>query len=75
MRIGLALGYHGEPMSQILPLVELADRIGVDSVWSVEEYGADGVSVLAYLAARTERIKLGTGILQLVEAAPPPTPR
>ncbi|MGV9385055.1 LLM class F420-dependent oxidoreductase [Nonomuraea sp. NPDC003707] len=70
MRIGLALGYHGEPMTEILPLVEHADRIGVDSVWSVEEYGADGVSVLAYLAARTERIKLGTGILQLAGRTP-----
>lgn len=70
MRIGLALGYHGEPMSRILPLVELADRIGVDSVWSVEEYGADGVSVLAYLAAKTERIKLGTGILQVAGRTP-----
>ncbi|GAA2838296.1 LLM class F420-dependent oxidoreductase [Nonomuraea rubra] len=70
MRIGLALGYHGEPMTEILPLVEHAERVGVDSVWSVEEYGADGVSVLAYLAARTERIKLGTGILQLAGRTP-----
>ncbi|MEV0616404.1 LLM class F420-dependent oxidoreductase [Nonomuraea sp. NPDC050404] len=70
MRIGLALGYHGEPMTEILPLVEHAERVGVDSVWSVEEYGADGVSVLAYLAARTERIRLGTGILQLAGRTP-----
>ncbi|GIH22708.1 hypothetical protein Aph01nite_10180 [Acrocarpospora phusangensis] len=70
MRVGLALGYHGEPMPEILPLVERADRAGVDSVWSVEEYGADGVTILAYLAARTERIKLGTGILQLAGRTP-----
>ncbi|GAA0986379.1 LLM class F420-dependent oxidoreductase [Acrocarpospora macrocephala] len=70
MRVGLALGYHGEPISELLPLVEHADRIGVDSVWSVEEYGADGVTILAYLAARTEHIKLGTGILQLAGRTP-----
>jgi F420-dependent oxidoreductase-like protein len=70
MQLGLGLGYAGEPMTEVLPAVEAADRLGYDSVWSMEEYGPDGVSVLGYLAARTERIKLGTGILQIPPRSP-----
>jgi F420-dependent oxidoreductase-like protein len=70
MRLGLALGYAGEPMNEVLPAVEAADKLGYDSVWSLEEYGPDGVSVLGYLAARTEQIKLGTGILQIAPRTP-----
>jgi len=70
MRLGLGLGYAGEPMSEVLPAVEVADKMGYDSVWSLEEYGPDGVTVLGYLAARTEQIKLGTGILQIAPRSP-----
>ncbi|HJQ96195.1 MAG TPA: LLM class F420-dependent oxidoreductase, partial [Acidimicrobiia bacterium] len=41
-----------------------AERLGVDSAWSAEAWGSDAVTPLAYLAARTERIKLGSGIIQ-----------
>lgn len=44
--------------------------MGYDSVWSSEAYGADAVTPLAYLAAKTSRIKLGTGILQLAGRSP-----
>ncbi|MFJ3921820.1 LLM class F420-dependent oxidoreductase [Streptomyces sp. NPDC090022] len=73
MRLGLALGYGGEPIEHVLPIVETAERIGVDSVWSVEEYGPDAVSVLGYLAARTERIKLGTAVMQIPARTPAAT--
>lgn len=70
MRLGLGLGYIGEPIDEVLPIVEHADRIGIDSVWSLEEHGPDGVTVLAYLAARTAHVKLGTGILQMPARTP-----
>ncbi|SFQ50574.1 probable F420-dependent oxidoreductase, Rv3520c family [Amycolatopsis arida] len=70
MRLGLALGYSGEPMSEVLPAVQAADRVGYDSVWSLEEFGPDGVTILGYLAAKTERIKLGTGVLQVAPRTP-----
>ena len=70
MRLGLNIGYSGAAMSDVLPLVEHADRLGIDSVWAAEAYGSDAVTVLAYLAARTERIKLGTGILQMPARTP-----
>ena len=73
MRLGLGLGYGGEPAGELVTLVEHADRIGIDSVWSLEEYGPDGVTVLAYLAARTTHIKLGTGILQMPARTPTTT--
>ncbi len=41
-----------------------AERLGVDSVWSAEAWGSDAVTPLAYLAAVTDRIKLGSGVIQ-----------
>ncbi len=70
MRLGLNVGYSGSAIGDVLPLVEHADRIGIDSVWAAEAYGSDAVTVLSYLAARTERIKLGSGILQMPARTP-----
>jgi F420-dependent oxidoreductase-like protein len=70
MRLGLCPLYIGEPVSEVLPSVELADKVGYDSVWSYEEYGSDGVTILGYLAARTEQIKLGTGVLPIAPRSP-----
>ncbi len=47
-----------------------AERLGVDIIWSAEAWGMDGVSTLGYLAAVTERVKLGTGILQVSARTP-----
>ncbi|MGH3664603.1 MAG: LLM class F420-dependent oxidoreductase, partial [Egibacteraceae bacterium] len=70
MRLGLNIGYSGSAIEDILPLVEHADRVGIDSVWAAEAYGSDAVTVLSYLAARTTRIKLGTAILQMPARTP-----
>lgn len=47
-----------------------AERMGVDSIWSAEAWGFDGATPLAYLAAKTSRIKLGTGVLQVGTRTP-----
>ena len=47
-----------------------AEKLGVDTVWSAEAWGQDAVTPLAYLAARTERIRLGTGIMQISARTP-----
>lgn len=73
MKLGLSLGYSGFATTDAAPLVEHADRIGVDSVWVSEAYGADAVTVLAYLAARTERIALGSAVLQMPARTPAAT--
>jgi F420-dependent oxidoreductase-like protein len=50
-----------------------AERLGVDTVWSAEAWGTDGVVPLAYIAALTSRIRLATGILQITARAAPMT--
>lgn len=47
-----------------------AERMGAESVWSGESWGFDAIAPLAYLAARTRRIALGTGIVQLGARTP-----
>src|SRR5512133_4391031 len=48
-----------------LALVQEAERLGYDSVWSAEAYGSDAVTILCWLAGQTERIRLGSGIMQM----------
>jgi F420-dependent oxidoreductase-like protein len=47
-----------------------AERLGVDSAWTAETWGYDGATPLAYLAAKTSRLRLGTGILQVGTRSP-----
>ena len=63
--IGFGAPYAGKnAWLETVDFVSEAERLGVDSAWSAEAWGSDAVTPLAYLAARTERIKLGTGIIQ-----------
>jgi F420-dependent oxidoreductase-like protein len=64
--------YRSAALSVPVDLVQAAEDLGYHSVWSAEAYGADALSPLAYLAACTRRIKLGTAIAQLA-ARPPAT--
>ncbi len=70
MRLGLNLGYWGAKFRDPTELVQEAERLGFDSVWTAEAYGSDAVTPLTWLAARTERIKLGTAILQMPARTP-----
>jgi F420-dependent oxidoreductase-like protein len=72
LKLGLNLGYWGigPQGDEATEVVQAAERAGYDSVWAAESYGSDAVSVLAYLAAKTETIQLGAAILQ-VPARPP----
>jgi F420-dependent oxidoreductase-like protein len=70
MRLGLNIGYSGATVRLDAQLVQDADRLGYHSVWSAEAYGSDAVTPLAWLAAITYRIRLGTGILQLAARTP-----
>jgi F420-dependent oxidoreductase-like protein len=66
---GAASGSRRDFAEQVEFVVE-AERLGVDCVWSAEAWGHDAVSPLAYVAARTSRIRLGTGIMQISARAP-----
>jgi F420-dependent oxidoreductase-like protein len=70
LKLGLMLGYSGARLNIPVQLVQLAERLGYDSVWTAEAYGSDATSPLAYLAALTERIRLGTAIMQLAGRTP-----
>jgi F420-dependent oxidoreductase-like protein len=70
MRLGLNIGYSGSALGIDLPLIEEADRLGFHSVWSAEAYGSDAVSTIAWVAARTSRIGVGTAIMQIPARTP-----
>jgi F420-dependent oxidoreductase-like protein len=70
MKLGLSIGYSGGQLKVPVELVQRAERLGYDSVWTAEAYGSDAITPLAYLAAKTERIKLGTAIMQLAARTP-----
>jgi F420-dependent oxidoreductase-like protein len=57
-------------MQSDVQFVQLAERIGVNYAWAAEAWGRDAVTPLAYLAACTDRIKLGTGIMQVSARVP-----
>src|SRR5512140_853063 len=70
MKLGLSIGYSKATMDLPVALVQRAEELGYDSVWSAEAYGSDAVTPLAFLAAVTKRIRLGTGIMQLAARTP-----
>src|SRR4051794_2853218 len=70
MKLGLSIGYSRAQLDVPVELVQRAEQLGYDSVWTAEAYGSDAVTPLAFLAAKTERIKLGTGIMQLAARTP-----
>jgi alkanesulfonate monooxygenase SsuD/methylene tetrahydromethanopterin reductase-like flavin-dependent oxidoreductase (luciferase family) len=71
VRIGLYLAYWPwfSPEEQI-DLARRADRLGLDSVWVAEAWGQDVVSVLGHLSAVTDRIDLGSGLMQIPARTP-----
>lgn len=72
MRLGLSLPLVSTPdaLGDQVSLAVAADSLGYDAVWVPEAYGADAVSVLATIAARTERIGIGSAVLQIPARTP-----
>jgi F420-dependent oxidoreductase-like protein len=70
MKLGLMLGYSGAKMQLPVALVQRAEALGYDSVWTAEAYGSDAITPLAYLGALTRKIRLGTAIAQLAARTP-----
>jgi F420-dependent oxidoreductase-like protein len=70
VKLGLSIGYSGGNVSIPIDRIQEAEQLGYDSVWTAEAYGSDAVTPLAYIAAKTSRIKLGTGIMQIAARTP-----
>jgi F420-dependent oxidoreductase-like protein len=76
MRVSVSVGsayYDGENWDDVVEYVQAADRLGVDTVWSAEAWGMEAVASLGYLAAVTDRIRLGSGIMQISARTPATT--
>lgn len=73
MKTAIGIGsayYNGEDWDQLVDYAVEADRMGVDHLWSAEAWGMDAIVPLAYMAAKTKRIILGTGIIQISARVP-----
>src|SRR3954471_8401058 len=69
MQLSMALNYAGDYEATARQVVEL-EHAGLDLVWVAEAYGFDAVSFMGYLAAKTERVQIGSGILPLYTRTP-----
>src|SRR3954467_7473513 len=72
MRLGLHVGYWGvgRTAEQAARVVKEAESAGYDSVWAAEAYGSDTATVLAWIAGQTEKIRIGSAILQIPGRTP-----
>ncbi len=71
MKLGLNVGYLlGSDVSAYVTLARAAEDIGYDVVWAAEAYGSDAPTLLSYLAAKTTRIGVGAGVMQIPGRTP-----
>jgi F420-dependent oxidoreductase-like protein len=74
LKLGLNMGYWGGgPPPGAADSIKEAERLGFDSVWTAEAYGSDALVPLAWWGSSTERIKLGTAIVQISARTPAAT--
>lgn len=70
MKVGIVLGYSGADFSILDEIIQGADSLGFDSVWTSEAWGSDAVTPAAWVLARTQRVKVGTAIMQMPARTP-----
>jgi F420-dependent oxidoreductase-like protein len=70
VKLAINIGYWGSRPNLDMDLILEAERLGYDAVFAAEAWGSDAVTVLSWVAARTERIKVAAGILQMPARTP-----
>ncbi|MFV8818337.1 LLM class F420-dependent oxidoreductase [Haliea sp. E17] len=70
MKLGLLLGYSGKRIEIPLDLIKQAEALGYDSVWTAESYGNDAVTSATWILAHTDKIRVGTSIMQMPSRTP-----
>lgn len=72
MRLGVNVGYWNRTTTgaDMLAVAQAADRLGYDSAWVAESYGSDCVTMLSWIGAQTERIGLGSAVMQIPGRTP-----
>lgn len=74
MKLGLQIGYWSRgPAAGAVEQIAAAERLGFDSIWTAEAYGSDALTPLAWWGAATEKVQLGTSIVQLSARTPAAT--
>ena len=74
LKLGLNTGYWaGGPPPGVEDTIAEAEKLGLDSIWTAEAYGSDCLTPLAWWGAKTERIHLGTAIVQMSARQPAAT--
>lgn len=74
LKLGYNTGYWGSgPPAGALEAIKEAERLGFDSIWTAEAYGSDCLTPLAWWGSHTERVKLGTAIVQMSARTPAAT--
>jgi F420-dependent oxidoreductase-like protein len=70
MKLGLLLGYSGKHINIPIDLIKHAESLGYDSAWTAEAYGNDAVTTATWVLAQTEKIRVGTAIMQMPARSP-----
>lgn len=70
MRIAIGIGTGTEDWAGAAAFVQEAERLGVDIAWSAETWGHDAATPIGFMAAKTSRMRLGTGIIQTAARSP-----
>jgi F420-dependent oxidoreductase-like protein len=70
MKLGFLLGYSGKQIQIPMDLIRHAESLGYDSVWTAEAYGNDAVTSASWVLAQTDKIKVGTAIMQMPARTP-----
>jgi F420-dependent oxidoreductase-like protein len=72
VKLGVHIGYWGLGLTSEdqLAIVQEAERLGYDSVWTAEAYGSDAATVLGWIAGQTSRIRIGSAIFQMPARSP-----
>jgi F420-dependent oxidoreductase-like protein len=70
MKLGFLLGYSGKQIHIPMEQIRHAESLGYDSCWTAEAYGSDAVTVATWILAQTEKIRVGTAIMQMPARTP-----
>ncbi|MEH6585271.1 MAG: LLM class F420-dependent oxidoreductase [Halioglobus sp.] len=70
MKLGFLLGYSGKQINIPMDLIKHAESLGFDSVWTAEAYGNDAITAASWVLAQTEKIRVGTAIMQMPARTP-----
>ena len=70
MKLGMLAGFGGRKLNVPLEAIRGAENLGYESVWTAEAYGGDAVTTATWILAQTEKIKVGTAIMQMPARSP-----